>query len=145
MIAIDTNILVHAHKLSSPWHDVASRVVLEHLSGSEDVGICISVMHEFLSISTNPQIYSPASTIEEAFSQLNYWMSAPTAVVLHEGPRHWSILKDLCESGDVRGSGIHDAKIAAICIEHDVRELLSADQGFSRFPQLPSRNPLQHN
>ena len=32
--------------------------------------------------------------------------------------------------------------IAAICIGHGVRELLTADRDFSRFSSLVTRNPL---
>ena len=34
------------------------------------------------------------------------------------------------------------ARIAALCMQHGVRELLSADRDFSRFPQIAVRNPL---
>lgn len=39
-------------------------------------------------------------------------------------------------------SAIHDARIAAICKYHGVRELWSADRDFSRFSQLKVHNPL---
>ena len=37
---------------------------------------------------------------------------------------------------------VHDARIAALCLSHGVRELWSADRDFSRFPALRTRNPL---
>jgi predicted nucleic acid-binding protein len=37
---------------------------------------------------------------------------------------------------------VHDARIAALCVQHGVRELYSADRDFSRFPQIAVRNPL---
>jgi predicted nucleic acid-binding protein len=37
---------------------------------------------------------------------------------------------------------VHDGRIAALCIHHGVRELLSADRDFSRFGDLKTRNPL---
>jgi predicted nucleic acid-binding protein len=76
MIALDTNILVYAHRRDSRWHEAASRVV-----------------------------------------------------------------RELAE-GRVTGPRIHDARIAALCLHHGVRELSSADRDFSRFPRLATRNPL---
>ena len=38
----------------------------------------------------------------------------------------------------------HDARIAAICLSHGVRELWTADRDFGRFPDLRVRNPLVH-
>jgi predicted nucleic acid-binding protein len=40
------------------------------------------------------------------------------------------------------GPKVHDARIAALCLDGGVRELLSADRDFSRFPTLTTRNPL---
>jgi predicted nucleic acid-binding protein len=37
---------------------------------------------------------------------------------------------------------IHDARIAAICIQYGVSELWTADRDFSRFAGLKTRNPL---
>ena len=37
---------------------------------------------------------------------------------------------------------VHDAKIANLCIENGIDELLTADRDFSRFPKLKTRNPF---
>ncbi len=37
---------------------------------------------------------------------------------------------------------IHDARIAAICIQNSVAALWTADRDFSRFASLKTRNPL---
>jgi predicted nucleic acid-binding protein len=37
---------------------------------------------------------------------------------------------------------VHDARVAAICRDHGVRELWTSDRDFSRFPQLTVVNPL---
>jgi len=44
--------------------------------------------------------------------------------------------------GRATGGAMHDARIAAICLDHGVTELLTADRDFSRFPGLRVRNPL---
>jgi hypothetical protein len=45
-------------------------------------------------------------------------------------------------AGNIAGPLVHDARIAAICLQHGVRELWTADRDFSRFPQLKTVNPL---
>jgi len=37
---------------------------------------------------------------------------------------------------------VHDAHIAALCIEHGVSELLTGDRDFCRFPGLSTRDPF---
>jgi uncharacterized protein len=44
--------------------------------------------------------------------------------------------------GKIRGPMVHEARIAALCLAHDVRELWSADRDFGRFATIRVRNPL---
>ncbi|MEI2644353.1 MAG: PIN domain-containing protein [Candidatus Competibacter sp.] len=48
----------------------------------------------------------------------------------------------MIERSKSAGSMIYDARIAALCLEHGVTELWSADRDFSRFAPLKVRNPL---
>jgi hypothetical protein len=45
-------------------------------------------------------------------------------------------------SGKATGGAVHDARIAACCRFHGVRELWSADRDYLRYPWLKVRNPL---
>jgi predicted nucleic acid-binding protein len=51
-------------------------------------------------------------------------------------------LRDIVLAARLSGPRIHDARIAALCLHHGVRELWTADRDFSAFPQLKTRNPL---
>ena len=51
-------------------------------------------------------------------------------------------LRDLAVRAKLSGPRIHDARIAALCLHHGVRELWTADRDFSAFPKLKTRNPL---
>jgi uncharacterized protein len=62
--------------------------------------------------------------------------------LLGEANSHWPALRAMLLAGRVSGAMVHDARIAAICAEHGVRELWTADRDFSRFPALKCRNPL---
>lgn len=142
MIAIDTNILIYAHRHDSPHHDAAARVVREITEGSAAWAIPWSCLHEFFSIVTNPRIYVPASTLKEATTQIEHWLESPSLVLLAETDRHWSELQTITSAGQIIGARIHDARIAAICLQHGVRELWTADRDFSRFPGLRTVNPV---
>jgi len=105
----------------------------------EGQGPCI---HEFLAIATHPRIWDPPTPLEAALDQVEAWLESPSLVLLAEGADHWSDLRAQIETGRVAGSRIHDARIAALCIGHGVRELWTADRDFSRFANLATRNPL---
>ncbi len=100
-------------------------------------------VHEFLGIVTHPRVYAPPSTLEEAVGQVDLWLESPVADLLTETYTHWELLKDLLRKGQVKGPMVHDARVAALCLAHGVTEFWTADRDFSRFPDLPIRNPLQ--
>jgi toxin-antitoxin system PIN domain toxin len=142
MIAADTNILVYAHRSDSEWHEPALACIRKLAEGRISWGIPWPCVHEFLSIVTHPRIYDPPSRHAAAIDQVDAWLESPIAELLAETEAHWDILKDMISIGQIRGPLIHDARIAAICIGHGVSEFLTADRDFSRFPTLPTRNPL---
>lgn len=144
MIAVDTNILVYAHRRDSPFHDTAARVVRGLAESAAAWAIPWPCAHEFYSITTHTRIYDPPSQPDEALSQLEAWLSSPSLSLLHEGATYWPTLRTMLESGKVQGPLVHDARIAALCRANGVRELWSADRDFGRFPDLVVRNPLVH-
>ena len=143
MIAIDTNILVYAHRKDSPFHSPAAQRVRELAEGRDAWAIPWPCVHEFFSIVTHPRIYSPPSTTEQACVQIAAWLDSPSIVLLGEGSAHWATLRKLLTGGKVTGPLVHDARIAALCLAHGVSELWTLNRDFSRFPGLRVRNPLR--
>lgn len=142
MIAIDTNILVHAHRRDSRWHAPAVRVLESLATGREAWAIPWPCVHEFYAIATHPRIYAPPSTPVQAVAQLRAWRESPSLALLAEDDSYWPVLESLIERSRLTGPAIHDARIAALCLRHGAHELLTADRDFSRFPELATRNPL---
>jgi predicted nucleic acid-binding protein len=99
-------------------------------------------LHEFLAVATHPRIYAPSTPVARALDQLDAWLESPTLRLLSEVEEHWPVLRALVARSHVAGPKVHDARIAALCREHGVRELWSADRDFSRFPEVRIVNPL---
>jgi len=142
MIAVDTNVLVHAHRADSPWHEAASARLRELAESALPWAVPWPCLHEFLATVTHPRIFRTPTPLEKALAQVDLWIESPALEVLGEGPSYWPTLRDQLAAGSVVGPLVHDARIAAICIEHAVDELWTADRDFSRFPRLRTRNPL---
>ena len=142
MIAVDTNLLVYAHRREASFHDKAHRALVALASSGSAWAIPWPCAHEFYGVVTNSRVCKPASTIAQALAQLAEWFASPSLVLLHEDAGHWTALHKLLAGARVVGGQVHDARIAAICIEHGVREFWSADRDFNRFPALNVRNPL---
>jgi len=142
VIAVDTNILVYAHRRDSAFH-ARSREAIEKLAeGKAAWAIPWPCVHEFLAVVTHPRIFSPPSTMEQAAEQVDAWFESPALVLLGEGQDHWAVLRRQLLAGAIAGPKVHDGRIAAICVANGVRELLSSDRDFSRFPDLKVVNPL---
>jgi uncharacterized protein len=142
VIAVDTNLLVYAHREDSPWHERAAGSVKRLAEGRGAWAIPWPCVHEFLAIVTHPRIYVPPTPIPQALEQVSAWLESPALVLLGEGPTYWDALRDAVESGHAVGGQVHDAHVATLCIAHGVRELWTADRDFGRFPSLSTRNPL---
>jgi toxin-antitoxin system PIN domain toxin len=142
VIAVDTNIMVYAHRRDSPWCAAAQSAMRRLAEGSAPWALPWPCVHEFLAVVTHPRIYQPPSTMEQAFGQLQAWFESPTLVVLTETDAHLATLAELLSTARVVGPRVHDARVAALCVEHGVDELWTIDRDFSRFSTLKTRNPL---
>jgi predicted nucleic acid-binding protein len=141
MIAVDTNILVYAHRKDSPWHEKAYKKLAQLVEGRTTWAIPWPCVHEFISICTHPKIFKPASSLEQALHQIEFWMESPFLRLINEGENYWDLLKKILVAGKIQGPMVHDMRIASICLESGVSELWSADRDFSRC-RITVTNPL---
>jgi toxin-antitoxin system PIN domain toxin len=142
VIAVDTNILVYAHREDAPFHDKAALRLATLAEGRAAWAIPWPCLHEFLSVTTHPRIYDPPTPLSVALDAVDAWLETPGLALLAESDQHWTTLRALLTTGRIAGPQVHDARIAALCQQHGVRELWSADRDFSRFPGLRVVNPL---
>ncbi len=142
MIAVDTNLLVYAHREDAPLHDAALQRLAELAEGRAPWAIAWPCLHEFLAIVTHPRIFKPPTPLEAALDQIRAWLESPSLSLLAESSGYLDTLAGLLQAGHVTGAQIHDARIAALCLHHGVSLLWTADRDFGRFPGLKAQNPL---
>jgi toxin-antitoxin system PIN domain toxin len=142
LIAVDTNVLVHSHRRDSTFHLIAAARITGLAEGRIAWAIPWPCIHEFLAIVTHPRIFDPPTPLEQALDQLDAWMESPSLILLAEADRYWSDLRSVLASSRVTGPRIHDARVAALCRQHGVTQIWSADRDFTRFPELTVVNPL---
>lgn len=142
MIALDTNILVYAHRREMPFHQRAREALNEALQRPEPLALPWQCAHEFLAVVTHPRIFREPTPLALALDALRALYEAVGGTFLGEGEGYLEVLDALARPALLQGPVVHDARVAAICRYHGVRELWSADRDFSRFPELNIRNPL---
>jgi hypothetical protein len=142
VIALDTNLLVYSHREESRFHLAAKELVDSLRHGPAQWAIPWPCVHEFIAIITHPRIYSPPSSLHHALEAVAAWQAGDNLNFLSESPGYFEKLRELATAAKISGPRIHDARVAALCLHHGVRELWSADRDFSAFPQVIIRNPL---
>lgn len=143
MRAVDTNILVYAHREDSPFHAQALATMLDLANGSARWAIPWPCLHEFIAIVTHPRIFDPPSPLETALEAMRRWIESPRCEMIGEGPGYFDLLRGMAASAQVAGPMIHDARVAAICLHNGVTELVTCDRDFSRFAGLKTLNLLR--
>jgi len=114
------------------------RALRKVAGGSEPWALPWPCVYEFLRIVTHPPV-----SMDVARADLAAILASPSLRLLSETDRHAAILDELLGESVVTGNLLHDAHIAALCLEHGVSELWTADSDFARFSKLKSRNPLR--
>jgi predicted nucleic acid-binding protein len=89
MIAVDTNILIYAHRQDAPFHQPAARRVIELAEGRATWAIPWPCLHEFLAVVTRQGIYSPPTPLSVALDHVDALLESPTLVLLAESEQHW--------------------------------------------------------
>ena len=141
MIALGTNILVYARRQETPHHRRAKRLLRQLAEGHEPWALPWPCVYEFLRVVTNPRVFAPTN-LSVALEDLESLLGPASLLLLGEGAAHPGHLRAAVEAGQAVGNLVHDAHIAALAIEHGVKELWTTDRDCARFPCLRLRNPF---
>ena len=106
MIALDTNLLVYAHREDSPWHEEAFRVVRDLAEGPVPWAIPWPCIFEFLAIATHPRIFSPPTPLHRALDQIDAWLESPSIYLLAEQTGSWTAVRSMLTASRVAGPAV---------------------------------------
>lgn len=143
MIAVDTNILVHARRTEMPLHRPALELISKLAEGDEPWALPWPCVYELVRVVTHPRVFDPPSGLDEVLADLESLLASPSLTLLGEGPAHVGQMRLMLRAGRASGNLAHDAHIAALLLEHGVRELLTLDRDFARFPGIVVRDPFE--
>jgi toxin-antitoxin system PIN domain toxin len=134
-------VLVYAHREDSPRHKEFHAWLDGVVNGDEPYGVSDLVLSRFLRVVTHPRVFAPPPPMERALEFTDTIRSAPNAVRVAPGERHWEIFARLCRETGIRGNLVPDAWFAALAIESG-SAWITADRDYARFPGLRWRHPL---
>jgi uncharacterized protein len=132
VIAIDTNVLVYAHREEMPLHAEAKARLTELGEGAVPWGLPVFCIGEFVRVVTHRRIFTPPSTIEQSLDFIGAISESPMLRMLAPDAEYWSLFRALTAEARASGNLAFDAQIAAVCVSHGAR-LITADRDFTRF------------
>ena len=136
MIAVDTNILIYAHRGETELHDAAASRLTALAEGVERWALPVFCVTEFMRVVTHRRVFKPPSTVEQAAAFIEGITSAPGCEVVQPGPEFLQRLLETAREADSHGNLMFDAQIAAVCREHGIDGILTNDSDFARFNAL---------
>ncbi len=142
MILCDVNVLIYAHREECDRHDEYKAWLEGIMRSGSAYGVSDLVLSGCLRILTHVRIFDPPSPARMAMAFVSQIREDRHAVVISQGPRHWSIFRELCDTCGARGNLVSDAYLAALAIESG-SEWISTDRDYARFPGLRWRHPLE--
>lgn len=142
MIALDTNLLIYAHRSEAEHHQRA-RELLTLVSGySTGWGISLPGIAEFWNNVTHPRYPGGPSSIAAASRYLHFLQEELSMQVFLPKDRFSEQLITQARKHKVTGVHIFDLQIALIAKESGSSEIWTHDQKFIHLPGLKVVNPL---
>lgn len=142
MIALDTNLLIYAHRSATSEHAAARTAIETALNSPGGCGITLPSVAEFFSIVTHPQASGRPSSPQAAADFLAALRDAGIEM-LAPGPAFAGRLAQLAADLSVAGVRIFDLQIGLCALDGGAGELWTHDGNFLKIPGLVVRDPLK--
>ena len=142
MIAIDTNLLIYAHRSGTSEHRSARSAIEAACGSAGGFAITLPSIAEFFSVVTHPAVSGRQSSPEDAAAFLAALEEAG-AVVLGPGPAFSTRLVQTAADLAVKGPRIFDLQIGLCALDGGATELWTHDAHFVKIPGLVIRDPLR--
>ena len=85
MIAVDTNLLVYAHRPEMPFHERARQVLTQAIAATEPVCVPWPCAHEFLAVVSNPRIFKDPTPMDVGLDAVKRLFASVSGGFLAEG------------------------------------------------------------
>jgi toxin-antitoxin system PIN domain toxin len=135
MVCPDVNVLIQAFRPELPEHARCRGWLLDVIRSGEALALSSVALSGFVRVVTNPRAMPVPDPVEAAIGFCDRLLSAPTAVLIQPGQRHWSIFTRLCRDTGAKANLVPDAWFAALAIEHACT-WVTLDRDFGRFSGL---------
>jgi predicted nucleic acid-binding protein len=142
MIAVDSNLLIYAHRAGAPEHRAARRAIHKAARDARGWGIALPSITEFWSVVTRPDSIGGPSTPEQARNFLRALVLDAGAAVWLPQVGFWERLLRLAADLRTHGPRIFDLQIGLTALENGASEIWTHDRNFLAVSGLLVHDPL---
>jgi hypothetical protein len=142
VIAIDTNLLVYAHRSGVPEHVSAQHAIERASEDPRGWGVALATIAEFWMNVTHPAAAGGPSTTEQARDFIAALFSNGPGTVWTPREPFWNRFLQLASDLDIRGVRVFDLQIALTAFDNGATEIWTHDRDFVGFPGVRIHDPL---
>jgi len=143
MIAIDTNLLIYAHRGGAPEHKSAIHSLEKAFSSLEGWGIAFPSIAEFWSIVTHPKCPGRPSQPAEASGFISGIIRDGEGQVWLPGQNFIKRAMQMAVTLNISGPRFFDLQIGLIAMENGAYTIWTHDKNFLKLLGLTIFDPLQ--
>lgn len=139
---VDTNVLVYATHIASPFH-ARARALVEHLAAGPALAYVLwPAVVGYLRIVTHQSILARPLSADEAIANVDALLAPPHVRIAGEGGEFWSAFRAVATDVKPRGNLVSDAHLVALMREHGVTTIWSHDRDFRKFRGIAVKDPF---
>lgn len=142
VIAVDTNLLVYAHRSGVPEHASAQRAIEGASGDPRGWGVALATIAEFWMNVTHPAAAGGPSSTQQASDFIAALFGDGPGIVWTPRAPFWPRFLQLASDLDVRGVRIFDLQIALTAFDNGATEIWTHDRNFVTIPGLRVHDPL---
>jgi predicted nucleic acid-binding protein len=142
MIAIDTNLLVYAHRAAAPKHMAARKAIENAMNDPRGCGVSLPCVAEFWSVVTHPLAAGGPSTPTQANKFIQTLVQQADLRLWLPGNEFALRLLQAAADLAVSGARVFDLQIGLIALENGANEIWSHDRNFLKLKGLRVHDPL---
>lgn len=133
-ILFDTNILVYAHNLDSPYHLKAISLVRAAIEGVLEAVLAQQNLLEFYAVITDPKRVSKPLSPKEASSLVKDYLNSPFKIIF---PDKETLKIAFSFDEDSKGGEIFDTFLVATMLSNNIKSIVTLNtKDFTPFPGI---------
>jgi len=140
---LDTNVLVYANVMESPFHQSAIKTIQFYYGIGTELWISRQILREYIAVLTRPQIFAKPVSVLVVADRIRFFQSH--FQVAEENPQITEELLILVERFNVGGNQVHDANIIATMRVYGINNLITHNASdFKRFSDIVNILPIDN-